>query len=58
MIYYSSITGVQQDHLVVVNPMEPSNLTDGATKHVWLFLTTSLGMVLNGTMNLATTDEF
>ena len=58
LIIHSLITGAQQDQLVVVNPTEPLNKTDGATKRVWLFLMTSSGMVLNGTMSLATTGEF
>ena len=55
---YSSIIGVQLDQLVVVNPTELSNPMDGETKHVWLFLMTNLEMESNGTMNLATTEEF
>ena len=55
---YSSIIGVQLDQLVVVNPTELSNPMDGETKRVWLFLMTNLEMESNGTMNLATTEEF
>ena len=55
---YSSIIGVQLDQLVVVNPTELSNPMDGETKHVWLFLMINLEMESNGTMSLATTEEF
>ena len=57
-VMYSSIIGVQLDQLVVVNPTELSNQMAGETKHVWLFLITNLEMESNGTMNLATTEEF
>ena len=57
-VMYSSIIGVQLDQLVVVNPTELSNPMDGETKHVWLFLMINLEMESNGTMSLATTEEF
>ena len=57
-VMYSSIIGVQLDQLVVVNPTELSNPMVGETKHAWLFLITNLEMESNGTMNLATTEEF
>ena len=58
LIRNSITTGAPLDQEVVANPMEPSNLMDGATKRVWHFQIINLMMASSGTMSLAIIDEF